>query len=108
MNGARGSGQPSLDVIHLFWEYAKHTLLTGGIYGVLVIFVLILNYFADLTKNSKFHYNVLVFLERSIFVIGSSLLFLVMIYVTGFFLRDLYRSFRSLFPLPPPKQTGPT
>jgi|ERR1017187_6552142 hypothetical protein len=98
MNAKAPGPQASIGAIHLFWEYVKHTLLTGGIYVILVLFTLLLHYFATLMKDYPFHFKILVGLEMCIFVVGSILLFLVMVYVTAFFMRDLYRSFRTLFP----------
>ena len=83
-----------LSALQIFWHFAQDTLLTGAIYILLVLATLTLRYFAELMKDSQLHHAVLEFLEYAIFLCGTAIVLLVLIYVTIVTASDLVRSFR--------------
>ena len=78
----------------IFWKFTKDTLLTGGIYILLVIATLILRYFAHQLEESTVQFKVVVFLEYGIFFSGSLVVVLILIYVTVLTVVELFNSFR--------------
>lgn len=85
---------PVLSALDIFWRFAKDTILLAAIYALLVGTTLALRYFAHLMKDSPLHHGVLVVLEYAIFFSGTTIVALILIYVTVITSRDLAASFR--------------
>jgi hypothetical protein len=81
-----------MEPLEIFKRFAYDTLLTVGIYALLVGATLLLRYFATFLKDSDFHYRVLEALEGAIFVSGTLVAGTVLIYVTVVTTNDLVRS----------------
>jgi len=96
MRTSSPSNSQPLSAWQLFKEYLRHTLLTVGIFLVLVLATMLLHYFAHLMEHSPFHHKVLVSLEYCIFILGSFVFLLIMFYVTFLTARDLIRNFRKV------------
>lgn len=71
-----------LGALQILWHFVADTLLTGAIYILLVLATLALRYFAELMKTSPLHHQVLEFLEYAIFICGTIVALLVLLYVT--------------------------
>lgn len=81
-----------LTPLEIFKRFAADTILTAGIYALLVGATLVLRYFASLLKESAFHYRILETLEGGIFISGTTIAGTVLIYVTMVTANDLVRS----------------
>jgi hypothetical protein len=75
---AGGSGP-----LAIFWRFVGDTLLTGGIYVLLVVATLVIRYSAKFVKGSKLHEFVLTALEYAIFISGSLTVLVVLVCVTS-------------------------
>jgi len=106
----RGQGTP-LSATQIFWNFAKDTLLTGGIYLLLIAVTLALKYSAHSLEDSPVHHAVLVVLEYLIFFSGSFVVLLILVYVTVISTLELATSFKCamasfVVQSPPTQGTG--
>jgi hypothetical protein len=81
-----------MEPLDIFKRFTYDTLLTAGIYSLLVGATLVLRYLAGFLKASPFHYHVLEILEGAIFLSGTLIAAIVLIYVTVVTTNDLVRS----------------
>ncbi len=78
--------------LEIFRRFAVDTLLTAGTYAVLVGATLVLRYLATFLKYSSFHYHALEALEGAIFVSGTVVSGVILLYVTVSTTNELIHS----------------
>ena len=82
-----------LTAVQIFWNFARDTLVTGGIYTLFILVTLALKYFSRSLETSPIHYAVVVGLEYAIFISGSLVVLLILVYVTTVSIFELGKSF---------------
>jgi len=90
----------------LLW-FAQDVGVTGVAFVLLVSATLLLQFCTQAFNDSSLYHTVLDFLEVSIFLSGSLVLFVVLLYVTGVTLTDLVKSFVVVVGITHPKAQGP-
>lgn len=85
----------NLGAMQILKNFTKDTLITGAIYAMLVVATLILKYFAHQLEDSPIHYKIVVSLEYAIFLAGSAVVGLVIIYLAVISILELSISFKE-------------